>query len=77
MKAKLSITALRKQNADLLACLKEMREACASCFRVIAVTDVPDNLIPLLQAELKESGVADGFGLRADAAIAKAEGRTQ
>lgn len=64
------ITRLRAEKANLLAALKETTEACAAAWRVInGNTDIVDRL----EKELKEAGIADGFGMRARAAIAKAE----
>ena len=69
-------------NDELLACLKECLEVCAAAMRVIA--DLDTAALVGLQAEarqqrlvdeLKVVGVKNGFGVRAKAAIAKAEGR--
>jgi hypothetical protein len=57
---------------DLLAALKEMRDACAAAMRVIARHEGQTGEFVL---ELKGAGVADGFGVRANALIAKAEGK--
>lgn len=58
-------------NANLLAALKETRDAVAAAFRVIYQDE--QGLIDFLEAELVRSGVKDGFGKRADEAIQKAE----
>jgi hypothetical protein len=54
----------------LLRGAKEMREAAAACFRVIA--SVP-NLIQELEKELHRVGISDGFGERIQEVIKKAE----
>lgn len=56
---------------ELLAALKEMREACAAGMRVLHIAGLEE---PFL-AEARAVGVTDGFGKRADELIAKAEGR--
>lgn len=53
---------------EMLASLKECREALAACFRTVDDIDA-------LADELRRVGVADGFGVRAQRAIAKAEGK--
>jgi hypothetical protein len=71
------------EKAELLAALKEMREACCAAMRVIAEIDIATKLgIPAADYqqrfldEAKLAGVSDGFGVRADALIRKlAEGR--
>jgi hypothetical protein len=55
---------------DLLAALKDMREACAAAMRVIAANDLDDQFIEAVH----QAGLTNGFGVRAQAAIAKAEG---
>lgn len=67
---------------DLLAALKECREAVAAAMRVIADIDAgkligmePDTKYQRLIDECAMAGVSNGFGVRADTAIAKAEGR--
>jgi len=60
-------------DAELLASLKELREAAAAMGRVIAEHG-DDELVDELIAELERCGIAHGFGARADAVIAKAEG---
>ena len=69
-------------NQELLAALKEMREACTAAMRVMADLDLAHRLGMDAETrqqrfvdELKMAGVKDGFGVRADQAIAKAEGR--
>ena len=67
---------------ELLAALKECRDAVAAAMRVIADLDT-DALIGLASEakqqrfvdELKIAGVKNGFGKRADDLIKKAEGR--
>ncbi len=62
---------LRAEIATLTASLKEMKMACAACFRVIAVAALDKEL----EAELKAAGVENGFGKRAGEALAtKGEG---
>jgi len=55
---------------ELLDACKELRAACAACFRVIGAAGLVDQI----EAELDTAGVTEGFGSRAGAAIAKAEG---
>jgi hypothetical protein len=65
--------------AELLAALKECREAAAAAMRVIADLDTGADTgegVDMLLIELHRVGVSHGFGVRADQAIAKAEGRT-
>lgn len=57
---------------ELLEACKETREACAACFRVIAF--LGGSAVDLLDVELSRCGVKEGFGQRAQNAIAKAEG---
>lgn len=61
---------------DLLASLKETREALAAAMRVIhaAVNDKADIIDDLVEA-MTEAGITNGVGVRAGAAIAKAEGQ--
>lgn len=66
---------------ELLACLKEMRDACTAAMRVVADLDQMHLLGLSAETrgqrfvdELKVVGVTNGFGVRADHAIAKAEG---
>lgn len=67
---------------DLLAALKECRDAVTAAMRVVADLDAmrllgadADTRQARFVDELKVAGVKDGFGVRANAAIAKAEGR--
>lgn len=67
-------------NTELLASLKECRNACAAAMRVVADLDAmhligadADTRQRRFVDELKLAGVADGFGARADRVIAKAE----
>ena len=48
---------------------KEMREACAACFRIIAWRGSSKKL----ESVLRESGVRSGFGVRCQKVIAKLE----
>ena len=61
-------------NEDLLNSLKEMREACAACFRVILQFD---GATDILDAEFRRIGIREGFGQRASQAIAQAEARVR
>ena len=72
-----------KENAALIAAApdlyescKEMREVCAALFRVIANLELPAKAtaIGLLENELKAIGIVNGFGERAQKAVAKADG---
>jgi hypothetical protein len=56
---------------ELLQALKDLRELAALCFRVIADTDHQNILVQ----RAEELGLPNGIGVRADAAIAKAEAR--
>ena len=56
----------------LFASCKELREVCAVAMRVI-VAQGPPYLIDLFEHELQQIGIRDGFGVRADQAIALAE----
>lgn len=56
---------------DLLASLKEMREACAAAMRLLHTVYLDERFV----SDVHQLGIADGFGVRADRAIAKAEGR--
>lgn len=57
----------------LLYSLQEMRDACAACFRVVSRHPLVDEM----KAEFDRIGIQDGFGVRADQAIAKTEGSEQ
>ena len=57
-------------NTEIIEILKEMREACAACFRVIARYDLSAEL----GHELGETIVKDGFGVRCQKLIKKLEG---
>lgn len=59
---------------DLLKACKEYREACAAAMRVLAAM-CSDAAINAWRDELKQLGIADGFGVRGEVAIAKAEGK--
>ena len=59
---------------DLLASAKELLEALAALFRVCVASG--HDVTPAYQAELTRLGVADGIGVRAQDAIAKAEVRS-
>jgi hypothetical protein len=57
-------------NAELLSSCKELTDACAACFRVIArETGLPQKL----DEEFQRIGLVEGFGTRAKAAILKAD----
>jgi hypothetical protein len=63
---------VRAQRDELLAALKEMRDACAAALRAMSVSEgATGAFLP----ELRAAGIRDGFGVRADAAIAKAEAK--
>ena len=69
-----------KVNAELLSSCRELVDATAAAMRVITYLDSvsgadSDLRIQAFVDELKACGVADGFGVRAKAAIAKAEAR--
>lgn len=51
---------MKANNAEIIEVLKEMREACAVCFRVIDRYDLSAEL----GMELGETIVEDGFGKR-------------
>ena len=55
--------------AEIIACLKEMREACAALMRVCAIAGVIDDAIE----ESHRSGVRDGFGVRCKELIERLE----
>jgi hypothetical protein len=55
--------------SKLLRVAKELREACAACFRVIC----DHGAIDAVEAELKRIGIKDGFGKRAQDTIAEVE----
>lgn len=54
---------------ELLESLMEMREACAACFRVIATQE---GLVDAAEREFTSARLREGFGVRAQDAIAKA-----
>ncbi len=67
---------------ELLAACKELVVACAAAMRVVANLDAlhligasAETRQQRLVDELHVSGVVNGFGVRANAIIAKAEGR--
>lgn len=61
-------------NQELLESLRECVAASAAAMRVVAMLNVPDKDVEwLFVAELHKAGVKDGFGVRAKAAIEKAE----
>lgn len=55
---------------DLLASVKELRDALAGAMRVIADNDLVDDFMD----EIAQAGVKNGVGVRADALIAEIEG---
>ena len=63
--------------AGLLAALKEMRDAMAATMRVISMHDDHSRIIDEMSQEFKSIGIRDGFGVRSQQAIAKAEGRAE
>ena len=58
-------------NKKHLDCLKEMREACAACFRVIARHELAEEL----EIELTLANVEKGFGVRFQDMIKTKEGK--
>ena len=60
-------------NEELLASLRETREVAAALFRVIAGRGLVDDVLAELPPGMVER--TEGFGVRADQAIAKAEGK--
>jgi len=66
---------LLKQRQELLASCKELRDALAAAMRTIATDDAShDELTEAFVYECARIGIKDGIGVRADAAIANAEG---
>ncbi len=59
-----------KERMEIIACLKEMREACAACFRVI----YSGHLSHDLGKELTVLKIKDGFGIRCQELIRKLQG---
>jgi len=53
---------------EIIRSLKEMREVCAVCFRIIGQTDKE---VDLLEDELNRIGIKHGFGLRCQELIKK------
>jgi len=69
-------------NQELLEALKECRAAVAAAMRVVVDLDLAhelgldrDTRSERFVDELQRVGVRNGFGVRADQAIARAEGR--
>lgn len=60
---------------ELLQSCKELRDACAAMMRVIAAA-IPDraDILDCFMDECRDAGVVNGFGVRAQRAVAKAEG---
>jgi hypothetical protein len=58
---------------DLLSACKELREALAALMRIVARSDYA--MIEAWGEDLQRLGIADGFGVRAQYIIDKAEGR--
>ena len=58
------------EKQEIIDCLKEMREVCAACFRVI---DNASMGVVLLEYELNKLGIKGGFGLRCQNLIKKLE----
>lgn len=77
-------TAVHEANArliaaapDLLAALKDMRETCAALMRAVEASASPQReaITHAWVAEMQRLKIDDGVGVRANQAIAKAEGR--
>lgn len=66
------IERLKEINAELLASLKEMREAMAAAFRVF---EYHGSAWEDFEFERKRIKIKDSFGKRADDLITKAEGK--
>ena len=58
-------------NQTDIKCLKEMRNACATCFRVIARHELAEEL----EEELVTSNIKEGFGFRFQQLIKKLDGK--
>lgn len=76
------ISRLKAQRDELMAACKELREASAACLRVFAAWQQLARLgiydpIKEIENELASIGLDDGWGKRAQAAIAKVEGGKQ
>ena len=54
---------------ESLNCLKEIRDACAACFRIIGKYELAREL----EDELLEAGIKKGFGVRFQELIKKLE----
>jgi hypothetical protein len=63
------LAAVTASRDELLAALKDMREACAAAMRVMAVHEWETDAWLI---ECRRLGIEDGFGKRADEAIRKA-----
>jgi hypothetical protein len=61
---------------DLLASCKELRDALAGAIRVVLNCGIED-VANRFNAEMRRIGIKPGIGVRADATISKAEGRTK
>jgi hypothetical protein len=59
-----------KNKKEILLVLKEMRDACAACFRVIGMDH---KSVRLLNVALKEAKIKEGFGMRCQELIKKLE----
>lgn len=59
--------------AGLLAALKEMRDAMAATMRVISMHKDSGGIIESMSREFKSIGIQDGFGVRAQQAVAQAD----
>lgn len=66
---------MNERDADLLAALKDLREASACMMRVIskAIDEHGGSIVEDLRLELEKAGIERGFGVRAEHAIQKAE----
>ncbi len=62
-----------KEMEEIITTLKEIREGCAACFRVIA----DGGLDRQLEIELRRSGIKFGFGTRCQDLISKLEVRVK
>ncbi len=66
-----AIPDLLKERWEFIASLKEMREVCAACFRVLS--QFPETSLHF-EAEMENLQLPDGFGVRAQELIKKSEG---
>jgi hypothetical protein len=59
------------RTVETIGCLKEMREACAACLRVLYI----EGLVDEIENEWKKIGIKRGFGKRCQELIAKLEAK--